>query len=529
MVDSFFAAPSNGRKRKRPSGSRGSRNLRSLNEKRRVDGDEEITSESEGEEDVSESDAMSAESASDEEDEEYANETEADKRRRLAKEYLASIEDDITEDFDAKDLDREIISRRLKQDVAEQHGKIYRFIGDQLQLHVANSQEKAVKTYSQSAYGVTGVAAHYPHCFTVTKDMTLTKWDISKVGQARIVKKVRGNRKRKGDVEYKGHIDEILAVAVSPDGKLLVSGGKDRKIIVWTTENLTPIKVFDTNDRKGVVTGFAFRRNTNELYVSCADLKVRTYNLSHLAQVETLFGHQDEVADIVALGQERCLTVGSRDRTAIIWKIAEESRLTYRGGEVGSGGSKKKINGYLSQIGESATNGYSNVLEGSIDCCSMFDDSLFVTGSDNGNISLWAANKKKPIFVHRESHGRDEPLSPSNASGEKDLSKVVVPEPQPRFITSLYAIPYSDVFFSGSWSGEIKVWKLTESMRSFEQIGSIQGIKGVVNRIAVVENGKRGNETFVLYAGISRELRLGRWLKVKGKNGLAEIVIHTSC
>jgi ribosomal RNA-processing protein 9 len=518
MVDSFFATSTNGKKRKRSSVPRGGRNSKSVRENTPTARDEEITSESEGE-GANASDDMSVETASEDEDD-HAGETEADKRRRLAKEYLASIQEEVTEDFDAKDLDQEIISRRLKQDVAEQQGKIYRFIGDQLQLHVVSAGEKSVKVYGQKAYSVTSVASHYPHCFTVSKDLTLAKWDISKVGKARLVKTVRGNRKRKADREYQGHVDEILALAVSPDGKLVVTGGKDRKIIVWTRENLTPIKVFDTKDRKGVVTGFAFRRNTNELYVSCADLKVRTYNLSQLAQVETLFGHQDEVADIAALAQERCLTVGSRDRTAIIWKIAEESRLTYRGGEIGSG--TKKLNGGGSE------NEYSKVLEGSIDCCTMLDDTLFVTGSDNGNISLWAANKKKPIFVRRECHGRDEPLSASQVSGETDTSKVVVPAPQPRYITSLYAVPYSDVFFSGSWSGEIKVWKLTEEMRSFELIGTIPGIKGVVNRISVVESGKRGKETFVLYAGIGRELRLGRWLKVQGNNGLAEVVIHKS-
>lgn len=516
MVDSFFVTPTSTKKRKRSNAPR-TANSRSKSQSKPVNNslagaeqDEEITSESEFDEQEGGhiSDIMAIEGES---EDEFADETEADKRRRLAKEYLASIEEEITEDFDAADLDREIISRRLKQDVAEQQGRIYRFIADKLQLHVVNTvEQKAVNIYEQKAYGITYVAAHYPHCFTVSKDLTLAKWDISRPGGAKLLKSVRGNHKRAQDPEYRGHVDEILAVAVSPDGKLVVTGGKDRKIIVWTKDNLTPIKVFDTRDRKGVVTGFAFRRKTNELYVSCADLKVRTYNLTQLAQVETLFGHQDQVADIAALAQERCLTVGSRDRTAIVWKISEESRLTYRGGE-----SRKADND-------------SKILEGSIDCCTMLDDQLFVTGSDNGNISLWAANKKKPIFVRRECHGRDQPLSQSQASGESDASKVMVPAPQPRYITSLYAIPFSDVFFSGSWSGDIKVWKLGEDMRSFEQIGAIEGIKGVINRISVVETGKRGKETFQVCAGVSRELRLGRWIKVKGKNGLAEAVIHSS-
>ena len=39
--------------------------------------------------------------------------------------------------------------------------------------------------------------------------------------------------------------------------------------------------------------------------------------------------------------------------------------------------------------------------EGSIEVVSMNDESHFVTGSDNGNVSLWSLAKKKPLSTHR--------------------------------------------------------------------------------------------------------------------------------
>jgi ribosomal RNA-processing protein 9 len=303
-----------------------------------------------------------------------------------------------------------------------------------------------------------------------------------------------------------GHFDEIMCIAVSPDGKYVATGGKDRRIVIWSND-LLPIKVFETKDKKGIVTGLAFRRGTNELYASCQDLKVRTYNLDSMAQVEILFGHQDMVQDISALGQDRCLTVGSRDRTAIIWKINEETRLTFRGA------AKKN----------------QSVVEGSIDCCSMIEDQLFVTGSDNGSISLWSLQKKKPLHVLPLAHGFDKPLAPNEASAEQDLSKIVIPHALPRQITCIYAIPYSNIFFSGSNnSGDIKVWKLSTDHKKFELLSSIEGVNGIVNRISVMEQPK--NKSYIV-AAVSKEMRLGRWLKLKhAKNGIfvKEISINSS-
>lgn len=530
MVDSFFTNP---KKRKRSTDkSRGGKSAKAGKSKaapasRKSVADDEITSESEVEQDVDMEDAE--EGSEDESD--YANETEADKRRRLAKQYLANLKDEMQSGieaagFDAADLDRENLSRRLKEDVAEEQGRIYRFIGSLVGDYV-NKKSKSNKLWSLSqlkGYGVTGVATHYPYAYTVTKDLYLTKWDIS-VSPPKQIRYVRGDHRVSDDdmPSFLGHRSEILCVAVSPDGKHVVTGGRDRRLVVWSTSTLSAIKVLETRDRKGVVTGLAFRRGTNELYASCADLKVRTYNIDHQSAVETLYGHQDAVSDVSALGQERCVTVGSRDRTAMLWKIAEESRLTFRGGE--SEKSRKKNAGSTTAT-----------FEGSMDCCSMIDDSHFVTGSDNGTIALWSTQKKKPVFSISQGHGQDAPLPPQLASAELDTKVVEIPPPQPRYITAIHAVPFSDVFFSGSWSGEIKIWKISQDLRSFECVGAIPGIKGFVNRIAVAEqsvdgasvSGVNGKLDMSIVVALSKEPRLGRWMtQKKGKNAILVVKVQT--
>ena len=46
------------------------------------------------------------------------------------------------------------------------------------------------------------------------------------------------------DVDIKGHTDEVLSLALSGDGKLLASAGKDRRLGVWDTEKAEWIKGF---------------------------------------------------------------------------------------------------------------------------------------------------------------------------------------------------------------------------------------------------------------------------------------------
>jgi ribosomal RNA-processing protein 9 len=137
---------------------------------------------------------------------------------------------------------------------------------------------------------------------------------------------------------------------------------------------------------------------------------VKLWSVEQMAYMETLFGHQDEALAIDALMRERCVTVGGRDRTVRMWKIAQESQLVFRAG---------------SAKGEWA--------EGSVDVVRMLDEEHFISGSDAGSLSLWSLERKKPIFTIPQAHGLEEAAEGGN----------------PRWITSICTVPYTDVFFSG--------------------------------------------------------------------------------
>ncbi|EHM99737.1 Rrp9p [Saccharomyces cerevisiae x Saccharomyces kudriavzevii VIN7] len=545
--------------------------------------DEEITDPSSDEEEqpeiTDEEDALESE-------EEFEGENPADKRRRLAKQYLENLKseanvistegkNDTEEDqkrlderpvdeynnFDAGDLDKDIIASRLKEDVAEQQGRVFRHFADKLLI------SEAIKSFTRvGENNLTCISCFQPvlnkftfeessngdknkgriFAYTVSKDLQLTKYDVTDFSQRpKKLKYAKGGAKYipENKQEYEnttdGHYDEILTVAASPDGKYVVTGGRDRKLIIWSTESLSPVKVIPTKDRRGEVLSLAFRKNSDQLYASCADFKIRTYSINQFSQLEILYGHHDIVEDVSALTMERCVTVGARDKTAMLWKIPDETRLTFRGGDE----PQKLLRRWMKENAKEGEDGkvaYPDeseaplfFCEGSIDVVSMVDDSHFITGSDNGSICLWSLAKKKPIFTERIAHGILPEPSSNDISGETDeeLRKRQLQGKkllQPFWITSLYAIPYSDVFISGSWNGFLKVWKTSENLRSFELLGEISCAKGVVTKIQVVESGKHGKEKFRILASVAKEHRLGRWIANApgARNGIYSAVIN---
>jgi len=175
-MSSFFTAPASQRKRKRAgaaapatskrrntatSGPRPQDGARARRE--REDSVTDIESE-----DDEEQRAQDHETA-DTSESDIENETAAERRLKLAERYLENLKGEVEETvgFDAADLDRDLIAERLKEDVAESKGRLYRRIASEL------SFSTAIHTTVRPDAGrsaVTAVAVCPPYFYTATKD-----------------------------------------------------------------------------------------------------------------------------------------------------------------------------------------------------------------------------------------------------------------------------------------------------------------------------------------------------------------------
>ena len=587
-MSSFFTVPASQRKRKRtddragtgvgkPGKRRGGVDRDAPQEDRPnhrrprdANRDESISgSESEGE---AEPDEGTDSEASSEEDENAA-----DRRVRLAQKYLDNLRQEVDEvGFDAEDVDKDLIAQRLKEDVDEAKGRQFRLIASTLDFKNASQSSFRADTHT-----TTGVAICAPYAYTVSKDKTLIQWqlispDRNESTNGTSSKKSKLLRRRPKQLEYvrgvrinasasvqHGHTGAILCVAASPDGKYIATGGADNKLIIWSANDLRPLKTFTTH--RDSVLGLAFAPSSSQagfgaqLFSASADRSLKTYSLAgedSLAYVETLFGHQDHVVGVAALAVDQCVSVGARDRSARLWRVVDETQLKF--------------------LGDSSRN--DTYQTGSLDCVVALPPSHFVTGSDSGAISLWSMHKKKGLYTVHTAHGVDEPSPLEDVTSESDpkiieeLKTVDRRRPIPRAITALVALPGTDVVLSGSWDGWIRAWKVSDDKRSLISMGVVgqgeetsaaadghghvngvlqaegeikaeQGpVKGIINSLAVFERRKGIRNEFggtkegecqglCIVAGTGKEHRLGRWMKMpQGKNGavVLEVPLYRS-
>lgn len=479
-------------------------------------------------------------------DEAEAAETPAEARVRLAKMYLQGLSDSPAgDDFfegaeqpsfglaDAAQADRDNIAARLQKDVAEQSGKIHLFLADRIAASPTadDAESGTVLTVKGHRLSVTAAvaSADAKWLFTASKDGNIIRWRMSDGKMVRVLprrarvlgddgqpvppttanrSKTSGAARRRarftaaaaanGDkgktsdradaASYisvgaeQGHTDEIWSLSLSSDGSYLASGGKDSRVCVWDTTPRSEEKFLKAlGGHKDAISAVQFRTGSHELYTASLDRTLKLYDVAQLSYIETLFGHQESVLSLSCLGAETAVSAGGRDRTCRFWKIRDESQLVFRAG------AKSKLRDVLEggDLARQALSGEggkmsapTEAVEGSVEVVAMIDQSHFVSGGDSGSVSLWNLGRKKPVHSVPVAHGFE--LTTSESEGEIRT---------PRWITAVAALPYSDVFASASWDGNVRLWKIIApggSIRSFEPLLNVS-VQGVVNSIQLVQ------------------------------------------
>lgn len=394
------------------------------------------------------------------------------------------------------------------------------------------------------------------YLFTSGKEGSIIRWNLPTGKRLSTFAKRRpcaSKKLKETGEEVKGHTDEVLALSISTDGRYLASAGKDRRLCLWDVEQGEWIKGFCGKlGHKDTISALSFRKGSHQLYTASFDRTVKVYDMSPsiMGYVETLFGHQDQVLGLDTLRNETCVTVGGRDKTVRFWKIVDETQLVFRGGgrsrlqevlEGGLGVDEDDDDADREKGDWKAKQKETKFVEGSLECVAMIDEMTFVSGGDSGSISLWITAKKKPVFVQPLAHGMNEVVSETEGVIRT-----------PRWVTALASLRYSDVVASGSWDGDIRMWKFDSSKRNLSFLGVIPA-PGVINSLQLIsppkefyecsswtmtkqrtEDGEhplqpRGHvPSLLLVAGVGKEHRLGRWLNIKEGVSNCTIVVALS-
>ncbi|EAL60740.1 hypothetical protein DDB_G0293412 [Dictyostelium discoideum AX4] len=397
------------------------------------------------------------------------DETTDERRLRLANEYLEKIRK-TKQDLDLNDA--------VKDDLDKSSGRYQYSYRQQVSniKFIENSSNITILKGHSSPITCIVLSDDQSIAYSASRDIII-KWDlINKIKLNKIKGFIPSKKNRieleslgkdgKEELKKKSYQGKILSMALSFDGKYLVTGGEEKLIKVWDTESMQVVETF--KGHKDVISALTFRKGTYTLYSGSNDRTIKIWDLSQMAFVDTRYGHQSPITAMDSLSRERCISV-STDKTVRVWKIPEESQLIFRGHTH------------------------------SVDCCVLVAEDKFLTGSQEGSIALWNVNKKNATFIKNNAH----PVNSGGNSGTDSFS----------WISSVSAIPNSDMAASGSCDGSIRLWSIMggDKLKEINQIPAI----GFVNDL------KFAHDCSFLLAAVSKEHKFGRWKKIgSAKNSL---------
>lgn len=193
----------------------------------------------------------------------FVNETADERKLRLAKEYLSTIEDFTRGEEDDGEVDDDEkldgldpVAQRLHREALKLRGKLTRKVADQVRKKDSSLFSKRILRGHRLPVTCVALTSDDSLAYSGSKDGAIIKvssrateaasqitfiygqWDI-KAGKKLLtvgrVPKPKGRIQRR---EIQGHFRAVLCIAVSTDGKLLATGGDDQCLLVWNTENL---------------------------------------------------------------------------------------------------------------------------------------------------------------------------------------------------------------------------------------------------------------------------------------------------
>ncbi|ABQ92370.1 NB-ARC domain-containing protein [Roseiflexus sp. RS-1] len=268
-----------------------------------------------------------------------------------------------------------------------------------------------------------------------------------------------------------GHTHWVLAVAVSPDGRTIVSGSHDRTVKVWEAESGRLLRSLEGHT--GSVRAVAVSPDGRTIVSGSHDRTVKVWEAESGRLLRSLEGHTGSVRAVAVSPDGRTIVSGSHDRTVKVWE-AESGRLL------------RSLEGHTGSVRAVAVSP---------------DGRTIVSGSHDRTVKVWDAASGRLLRSLKGHTGSvlAVAVSPDGrtiVSGSHDRTVKVWEAESGRLLRSLEGhtgsvravavSPDGRTIVSGSWDNTVKVWE-AESGRPLR---SLEGHTGSVRAVAVSPDGR---------------------------------------
>jgi WD40 repeat protein len=295
---------------------------------------------------------------------------------------------------------------------------------------------------------------------------------------------------------FKGHQDAVRAVALSADGRTIVSGGKDGSVRLWDLSGNQIGTLFQ--GQQDAVRAVAFSADGRTIVSGGQDGTVRLWNRAGQPIGSPFQGHQGDVAAVAVSADGRTIVSGGQDGTVRLWDRAGQPigspfqghkqavlsiALSADGGTIVSGGQDGSM-----MLWKRAGNQIGSTFLGHLGVARSVavsaDGRTIVGGGQDGTVRLWdrAGNQ-----IGRRASQNSTTNPPAVRSDRRSGQQIGSPFKGHQ--GDVYAIALSAdgrTIVSGGQDGTVRLWD-----RSGQQIGSPwKGHQHTVLSIALSADGR---------------------------------------
>ena len=258
-----------------------------------------------------------------------------------------------------------------------------------------NMPQQPIATYrSNNAVWAVAASSNLSQIASGDKDRKVQLRRIESIGNSR--------QELHGDFSnLDSHNGFVYTVHFSPDGKMLASGGADRKIRLWNTE--TGRIIYTLDGHQDAVTAVQFMPNGKILISAGADRTIRFWDLERNQLLKTIAAHEQKIHALAVSRDGKTIVSGSSDRTVQLRQLGTAIQQIFQGHQ-------------------------DAVLTVAISA----DGTTIASGSIDGTICLWDADTQQLI---------------SSFPAHQSAVKAIVFQPS------------GTNFISASWDRTIKVWQ----------------------------------------------------------------------